>query len=140
MLQWLRPSTGSNDSTATGASSPLNVKWNEAALPVALYFNVLAVEMQPQTKASVHSSLRSALPLLEVRGPSGGLPVTPPISPRSRPFAGFASPKFGSHMFLQFQVRGSVLPEQQALRTIVFNCEQCNLCSDCLVRNDVAMT
>ena len=42
MLQWLRPSTGSNDSTATGASSPLNVKWNEAALPVALYFNVLA--------------------------------------------------------------------------------------------------
>ena len=121
MLQWLRPSTGSNDSTATGeSSSQPDVEWNEAALPVALYFNVLAVEMQPQTKASVHSSLRSALPLLEVCGPSGGLPVTPPISPR-RPFAGFASPKFGSHMFLQFQVRGSVLPEQQALRTIVSN-------------------
>ena len=43
MLQWLRLSTGSDDSTATGeSSSQPDVEWNEAALPVALYFNVLA--------------------------------------------------------------------------------------------------
>ena len=104
MLQWLRLSTGSDDSTATGeSSSQPDVEWNEAALPVALYFNVFAVEMQPQTKASVHSSLRSALPLLEVRGPSGGLPVTPPISPCSRPFAGFLRPNLDHTCFCNFR-------------------------------------
>ena len=42
------------------------------------------------------------------------------LSPQQA-FCWFSSPKFGSHMFLQFQVRGSVLPEQQALRAIVSN-------------------
>ena len=43
----LRLSDVSDHSTATGASSlePLDVESNEAALPVALFFKVLAVEM-----------------------------------------------------------------------------------------------